>query len=71
MPIARQSGVLLPFSRYMYKFQIAREVELHRNLKHKHVVGFHSYFEDDDNVYIVLEVCSRKVSCVYIFYASL
>ena len=42
-------------------FQIAREVELHRNLKNPHVVGFHSYFEDEDNVYIVLENCSRKV----------
>ena len=37
-------------------------MELHRNLRHKHVVGFHSYFEDDENVYIVLEVCSRKVN---------
>ena len=42
-------------------FQIAREVELHRNLKHKNVVNFHSYFEDDDNVYIVLEICTKKV----------
>ena len=42
-------------------FQIVREVELHRDLKHKHVVEFHSYFEDDENVYIVLENCSRKV----------
>jgi serine/threonine protein kinase len=42
------------------KEKIAREVELHRNLKHKHVVGFHSYFEDEDNVYIVLENCSKK-----------
>ena len=43
-------------------FQITREVELHKNLRHKHVVGFHSYFEDDENVYIVLEICTRKVS---------
>ncbi len=26
------------------------------------VVGFHSFFEDDKNVYILLELCSRKVS---------
>lgn len=38
-----------------------REVDLHKNLKHKHVVEFHSYFEDDENVYIVLENCPRKV----------
>lgn len=40
---------------------IAREVDLQRDLSHEHVVGFHSYFEDEDNVYIVLENCSRKV----------
>ncbi|CAC5396028.1 PLK2 [Mytilus coruscus] len=40
--------------------KIIREVELHRDLKHKHVVEFHSYFEDDENVYIVLENCPRK-----------
>lgn len=40
--------------------KIVREVELHKNLKHKHVVEFHSYFEDNENVYIVLENCPRK-----------
>lgn len=40
--------------------KIMREVDLHKNLKHKHVVEFHSYFEDDENVYIVLENCPRK-----------
>jgi polo-like kinase 2 len=42
------------------KDKIAREVELHKNLRHAHVVGFHSYFEDNDNVYIILEICHRK-----------
>ncbi|CAD5111847.1 DgyrCDS1111 [Dimorphilus gyrociliatus] len=37
-----------------------REVELHSSLKHEHVVRFYSCFEDDDNVYIVLEKCSKK-----------
>ena len=41
--------------------QILREVELQRDLKHRNVVEFHSYFEDDNNVYIILENCSRKV----------
>ncbi|XP_041359084.1 serine/threonine-protein kinase PLK1-like [Gigantopelta aegis] len=40
--------------------KIKREVELQQDLKHRHVVEFHSYFEDDDNVYIILENCSRK-----------
>ncbi len=51
-----------------FPLQIVREVELHRNLRHKHVVCFHSYFEDDENVYIVLEVCSRKVLLYSLLY---
>ena len=50
------------YKQYLPLFQIAREVELHRHLNHQNVVGFHSYFEDSDNVYIVLEHCSRKVN---------
>nr|KAG5714102.1 hypothetical protein BaRGS_020430 [Batillaria attramentaria] len=40
--------------------RILREVDLQKDLKHRNVVEFHSYFEDDVNVYIVLENCSRK-----------
>ncbi|KAK7100676.1 serine/threonine-protein kinase PLK1-like [Littorina saxatilis] len=42
------------------KQKILREVELQQDLKHRNVVEFHSYFEDDSNVYIILENCSRK-----------
>ncbi|XP_012940490.1 serine/threonine-protein kinase PLK1 [Aplysia californica] len=42
------------------KQKILREVQLQKNLKHRHVVEFNSYFEDDNNVYIILENCSRK-----------
>ncbi|KAL4237040.1 Serine/threonine-protein kinase plk2 [Mactra antiquata] len=51
-------------SRPHQRQKIMREVELQRNLKHTNVVEFHSFFEDDENVYIVLENCSRK-SLVY------
>lgn len=43
-----------------HKEKIAREVELQNTLKHRHVVQFRHHFEDDLNVYIVLENCSRK-----------
>jgi len=39
-----------------------REVQLHRSLDHTHIVKFHNYFEDSDNIYFILEYCSRKVS---------
>ena len=38
------------------------EIKLHRSLDHTHIVKFHSYFEDDQNIYFILEYCSRKVS---------
>ena len=47
-------------------FQIMREVELHRSLRHPHVVEFHSFFEDDHFIYFILEYCCRKV-CLSVF----
>lgn len=35
---------------------------MHRNLVHPHVVRFYHCFEDDENVYIILENCSKKVT---------
>lgn len=44
------------------KEKMSQEICIHRSLKHKHLVSFHSYFEDPDNVYIILELCRRRVS---------
>ncbi|KAK3540425.1 hypothetical protein QTP70_030974 [Hemibagrus guttatus] len=40
--------------------KINREIELHRGLSHKHIVHFYHHFEDKDNIYILLEYCSRR-----------
>ncbi|XP_066536928.1 serine/threonine-protein kinase PLK3 [Hoplias malabaricus] len=40
--------------------KITNEIELHRTLQHKHVVKFSHHFEDQENIYIFLELCSRK-----------
>lgn len=42
--------------------KIANEVELHKKLEFgkNFIVGFHNYFEDSENVYMLLELCSRK-----------
>uniref|UniRef100_A0A3P8WMD8 Serine/threonine-protein kinase PLK n=1 Tax=Cynoglossus semilaevis TaxID=244447 RepID=A0A3P8WMD8_CYNSE len=40
--------------------KIDREIELHRVLHHKHIVHFYHHFEDKENIYILLEYCSRK-----------
>lgn len=41
--------------------QLKTEIQIHRSLAHKYVVQFHSYFEDHDFVYIVLELCTNQV----------
>ncbi|XP_062259728.1 serine/threonine-protein kinase PLK3 [Platichthys flesus] len=40
--------------------KITNEIELHKTLSHKHVVKFSHHFEDKENIYIFLELCSRK-----------
>eukprot|EP00826_Nyctotherus_ovalis_P064106 TRINITY_DN9399_c0_g1_i7.p1 TRINITY_DN9399_c0_g1~~TRINITY_DN9399_c0_g1_i7.p1 ORF type:complete len:595 (-),score=89.53 TRINITY_DN9399_c0_g1_i7:157-1941(-) len=36
------------------------EIHIHKSLKHSGIVGFEGSFEDEDNVYIVLELCQNK-----------
>lgn len=57
------AGKIIPKSRLTkphQKEKILREIDLHRKLLHKNVVQFHHFFEDKENVYIILEYCSRK-----------
>ncbi|XP_027629721.1 serine/threonine-protein kinase PLK3 isoform X1 [Tupaia chinensis] len=51
-----QSRVAKPHQRE----KILNEIELHRDLQHRHIVRFSHHFEDADNIYIFLELCSRK-----------
>jgi hypothetical protein len=41
---------------------MSMEIAIHRSLAHQHVVGFHGFFEDSDFVFVVLELCRRRVS---------
>lgn len=42
------------------KDKMAMEIDIHRSLQHKHVVQFYSFFEDKDNMFILLELCRRR-----------
>jgi len=42
------------------KDKMAQEIAIHRELSHQHVVDFQSFFEDNNFVYIVLELCKRR-----------
>uniref|UniRef100_A0A3B3ZZ83 Serine/threonine-protein kinase PLK n=1 Tax=Periophthalmus magnuspinnatus TaxID=409849 RepID=A0A3B3ZZ83_9GOBI len=54
---------IIPHSRVSKPHQrekIDREIELHKALNHRHIVHFYHHFEDKENIYILLEYCSRK-----------
>ncbi|MCP9259771.1 Serine/threonine-protein kinase PLK [Dirofilaria immitis] len=40
--------------------KMAQEIRIHRTLQHKHIVRMDGFFEDSDNVYILLELCPRR-----------
>jgi polo-like kinase 1 len=42
------------------KEKLVQEISIHKTLNHKHIVGFHGYFEDESYVYMVLELCERR-----------
>lgn len=42
------------------KEKMVQEIQIHKSLKNKNVVGFHSFFDDDNFVYIVLELCGKR-----------
>lgn len=47
---------------------MSMEIAIHRSVgyksesTHKHIVGFRGFFEDADYIYILLELCRRRVS---------
>eukprot|EP01138_Halocafeteria_seosinensis_P015469 gb/GECG01015787.1/.p1 GENE.gb/GECG01015787.1/~~gb/GECG01015787.1/.p1 ORF type:complete len:793 (+),score=102.09 gb/GECG01015787.1/:1-2379(+) len=42
------------------KQKLLTEIRIHRSLEHRHIVGFESFFEDKQHVYIMLEVCPNE-----------
>ena len=40
------------------KQKLMSEIKIHRSLHHSNIVGFEHFFEDAENVYIILEMCS-------------
>ena len=42
------------------KQKLMSEIKIHRSLHHSNVVGFEHFFEDSENVYILLELCQNQ-----------
>lgn len=40
--------------------KLINEIKLHKKLHHQHIVNFEHFFEDKENVYILLELCSNQ-----------
>ncbi len=36
------------------------EIKIHRALHHENIVSFEHFFEDEENVYIMLELCNNQ-----------
>jgi serine/threonine protein kinase len=44
-----------------YRLKLHGEIITHGLMKHPRIVQFYSCFEDDNNVYLILELCENKV----------
>ncbi|OMJ66941.1 hypothetical protein SteCoe_36041 [Stentor coeruleus] len=42
------------------KQKLMTEIKIHRSLHHPNIVGFEHFFEDAENVYILLELCTNQ-----------
>uniref|UniRef100_A0A663N3B3 Serine/threonine-protein kinase PLK2 n=1 Tax=Athene cunicularia TaxID=194338 RepID=A0A663N3B3_ATHCN len=63
---------IIPHSRVAKPHQrekIDKEIELHRMLNHRHVVQFYHYFEDRENIYILLDPVCECSSMAHILKA--
>ena len=46
---------------FVLLLQLQSEIKIHRTLRHVNVVRFERYFEDNTNVYMLLELCTNNV----------
>ncbi|KAM6972327.1 serine/threonine-protein kinase PLK1 [Aplochiton taeniatus] len=54
--VVPKSMILKPHQRE----KMSSEISIHNSLDNPHIVGFHGFFEDDDFVFVVLEICRRR-----------
>ncbi|CAL1600868.1 unnamed protein product [Knipowitschia caucasica] len=57
------AGKIVPKALILKQHQrekMSSEISIHKSLDHANVVGFHGFFEDDNFVFVVLELCRRR-----------
>lgn len=53
-------NVLMLYLPISFATQLMSEIKIHRSLHHTNIVGFEHFFEDYENVYILLEMCNNQ-----------
>lgn len=43
-----------------HKEKMVQEIRIHTTMSHQYIVNLHSYFEDESNMYIILELCRKR-----------
>ena len=46
--------------------QLISEIKIHKSLQNTNIVQFEHVFEDHENVYILLELCSNQVTIIHL-----
>ncbi|XP_012264966.1 serine/threonine-protein kinase polo [Athalia rosae] len=57
------AGKIVPRSiltKSVQREKMTQEIRIHKSLSHRHIVGFHGFFEDSQNIYIILELCRKR-----------
>ncbi|PBC32591.1 Serine/threonine-protein kinase polo [Apis cerana cerana] len=57
------AGKIVPKSQITKSNQrekMTQEISIHQTLNHKNIVGFYGFFDDPQNVYIILELCRKR-----------
>jgi serine/threonine protein kinase len=42
--------------------KLLSEIKIHKAMSHPNIVSFRQVFEDDENVYMILQLCTNKVT---------
>ena len=42
------------------KQKLQSEIRIHRTMHHANIVQFENFFEDEENVYIIMELCNNS-----------
>ncbi|KZC14453.1 Serine/threonine-protein kinase PLK1 [Dufourea novaeangliae] len=57
------AGKIVPKSQITksnHREKMTQEISIHQTLAHKNVVGFYGFFDDPQNIYIILELCRKR-----------